>query len=98
MAICAGDLDCSLHLAIDVAGAVCIVAKMAVDALHAEIDMDRIEVHGLLKLLRVGGRNDVVAVVEQIALSVALEDRPEIPTMPVIVGELRVAELWVELA
>src|SRR5208283_4701124 len=71
---------------------------MAVDALHAEIDMDRVEMDGLLEFLRVVRRDDVVAVVEEVAVAVALEDRTEIPAMPVIVGELGVVEPRVQLA
>src|SRR5438270_12515739 len=92
------DLDCRLHLAVKVAAAVIVLREMTVDALHAEIDMDRIKMHCLLEFLRVGGRDDVVAVVEQIALAVTLEDRAKIPTVAVVVGEFGVGELRVELA
>src|ERR1700758_2514624 len=53
---------------------------------------------GLLESLGISRRNDVVAVVEQVAFAVALEDSPKVPTMPVIIGELGVVKLWVELA
>ena len=67
MAIGAGDLDRRLDLAVDVSAAMAVLREVAVGALHAEIDMDRVEVHRLLELLGVARRNDVVAVVEQVA-------------------------------
>jgi hypothetical protein len=75
-----------------------VLREVAVDALHAEIDMDA-EVmctafsnffgsfvgHRLALRRRAG------------ALAVALEDRAEVPAVAVVVGELRVLELRVEL-
>ena len=98
VAVGAGDLDRRLHLAIDMAVAVSVIGEMAVDAMHAEIDMDRVEMHRLLEFLRVVGRDDVVGVVEQVALAVAFVDGAEIPAVSVVVGELGVLELRVELA
>jgi hypothetical protein len=83
---------------LNVAAAVRIVIEVAVYALHTEIDVNRIEMNGLLEFLRIVGRNDVVAVVEQVALAVALVDGAEIPAVTVIVGELGVLELRIELA
>ena len=53
--------------------------------------------HGLLEFLRIVVRDDVVLVVEQIAVAVALEDGAEIPAVAVIIGKLRVLELRIEL-
>ena len=73
VAIGAGDLDRPLHLAIDVAAAVRVLAEMAIDALHPELDIDRFEMDGLFELLRVVVGDDLVAVVEQIPLRSCLK-------------------------
>ena len=96
MAIGAADLDRRGDLAIDVAVAVAVLGEMAVDAVHAGIDMDRRHVDRLLELLGVLRRDHVVGGVEQVALAVALVDGAEIPAMAVVIGELRVLQVGIE--
>ena len=55
-----------------------------------------LEVDGLLELVFVVVRNDVVVGIQQIALAVALVHRAKHPAVAVEIGELRVLELRVE--
>ena len=66
--------------------------EMAVRTLHAFLQMDILEMHGTLK---VTVRNDIVFLVQPVALLILLEDGPEDPAVPVIVGELGMFQLWV---
>src|SRR5688572_12766251 len=97
MAVDAIDLDRVPRLAVQLAVAVIVLVEMAVDALHAALEVNVLEVNGLAELLRVVVRNDLVVGVEQLAFAIALVDRPENPAVAVEVGELRVLELRVEL-
>ena len=97
VAVLALDLDRAHDLGLDVAVAVAVLREVAVDALHAQVDVHRREVHGLLELLRVVVGDHLAVRVEQVALAVAREDRAEVPAVAVVVGELDVLELRVEL-
>ena len=74
-----------------------VLREMAIDAVEALVEVDRLEVHGLAELLRVVVGDHLSVLVEERALAVALEDRAEVPAVAVVVGELRVLELGVEL-
>ena len=96
VAILALDFDRAHDFGLDVAVAVIVLGEVAVDALHADIDVDRLQVHGLLPLVRIVVLDDLAILVEQVALAVARIDAAEIPAVAVIVGELRVVQLRVE--
>ena len=81
--------------------AVGILAEVTIRAMHADVEMDRGQVHGLLgirriEFFRIGVGDRVVVLVEQGAFAVALEYRAEIPAVAVIVGKLRVLQSRVE--
>ncbi len=96
VAILALDLDRAHDLGLHVAVAVVVLREVAVDALHADVDVDRLQVHGLLPLVRIVVLDDLAILVEQVALAVARIDAAEVPAVTVIVGELRVVQLRVE--
>ena len=79
MAVQALDLDVVAVLAVDLPVAVLVLREVAVHAVHADVDVDRRHVHGLLELLRIVVGNLLAVLVEQMALAVTLEDRAEIP-------------------
>ena len=64
--------------------------------MHADIEMDRGEVHRFLEFLRIFVVDRLVLFIEQRALAITLEDIAEIPAVAMIVGELRVFEGGVE--
>ncbi len=78
--------------------AVRILREVAIDAVHADIHVNRGHLYRLLPLLRIVVGNDVSLGIEQVALAITLVDRAEIPAVTVIVGELRVLQLRIELA
>ena len=105
MAVDALDLDGVSRLALEPPVAVHVLLEVTVDAMHALLEVDVLQVHGdagaavraafdgrlegHLSVLRRDVRDDVAAGVEQAALAVVLEDRAEHPPVPVEVGELR---------
>ena len=93
VAVRAFDLDRRRDLAVEVPVAVRVLAEMAVDAVHADVEVYRREVHRSLRVrriepLRILVGDDIAVLVEQVALAVALVDRAEIPAVAVVVGEL----------
>ena len=98
MAVGAIDFDRGRHFAVNVAVAMAVLGKVAIDALHALFHVDRGQVHGFLELVRIVVVNDGALGVEQRALAVALEDGPKIPAVPVVVGKLGVFQAGIELA
>ena len=64
--------------------------EMAVDALHPPGEVDVLQMDRLRELIRVIMVDRLIVEREQSPLAVLLEDRPEDPAMPVIVGELGV--------
>src|SRR5262249_56710266 len=72
VAVGAVDLDRRSDLAVDVAVAVRVLREVAVDAVHAEVEVDRREVDGFLELLRIVVRDRLPLRVEQRAFAVAL--------------------------
>ena len=97
MAVPAANFHGVRHLAIDPAVAVRVLGEMTVDAMHADVQMDRRHVHRLVELLGIVRADHVAIGAEQVALPVLLEYRPEIPAVAVVVGELGVFELWIEV-
>src|SRR5439155_27133013 len=71
--------------------------KMAIDALHAAVQVNILEVDGFSELLRSISRNNLVIQIQEVAFAVLLEDSAENPAMPMIVGELRVLEFRIQL-
>ena len=96
MAIIAADFDRRRSLAIKMPVAMHILLEMAVHAMHALLQMDGLHMHRFLELLGIVGIDNLAFGVEQIALAVLLEDRAEIPAMTVIIGKLRILELWIK--
>ena len=90
-----------------------ILAEVAVGALHPLLGMDVHHVDGLAgrvlacrgelwrvdlaEFFRVVVGDDLAVRVQQIALAVALEDRPEVPPVAVIIGELGVLQLGIQV-
>src|SRR4029450_5516734 len=102
------DLDGVAYFAVELPVAVHVLLEVAVDAVHALLEMDVLQVDGHARLAEaraldrrgrvLGSRvaHDVVAGVEQPALAVVLEDGAEHPAVAVEVGELGERELVVQ--
>ena len=84
------------HFGLDVAVAVIVLRVMAIDALHADVDVNRLQMHGLLPFVGIVVVDDLFVLVEQVALAVARIYAAEIPAVAVIVGELRILQLRIE--
>ena len=93
VAIDAIDLDGGARFAVELAVAVAVLLEVAVDAVHALVEVDVLQVDGLLELVGIVEGDCLVVLVEQVALAVVLEDGAEDPAVAVVVGELRVLEL-----
>src|ERR1700692_1179044 len=93
VAIDAIDLNRVAGLAIQLAVAVAVLLEVAVDAVHAELEVDVLQVDGLLKLVFVLGGDGLAVFVEKVALAVAAEDGAEDPAVAVEVAELGGLEL-----
>ena len=98
MAILAHDFDRGGNFAVDVTGAVVILGKVTIDAMHTLVEVDRRHVHGFLELLRIVVRDHITLVVEQVALAIATENGSKVPAMTVIIGKLGVVQLRVHFA
>ena len=96
VAIGAINLHRCRNLAVDMPVTMRILRKMAVDAMHAHIEMNRCQVDGLLKFFRIGIVDRFVFFVEQRALAVSFEYVTEIPAMAMVVGKLGVFQRWIE--
>ena len=97
MAVPAADLDDIPHLRVElaVAAAVTVGGPVAIDALHALLDVNVLEVDRLLEPIGIGIRNELVGRVEEPAVAVPLVDPHEVPPMPVGVAELDMPHLRV---
>ena len=73
-----------------------VLREVAVGAVHPLLEVDVLQMHGLLELVGIVEGDDLVVGVEQVAFAVALVDGHEVPAVAVIVGELRVLRLGVE--
>src|SRR3546814_6631101 len=58
---------------------------------------DELALTFLTPVLRIVRIDHVASLVEQVALAVALEDRAEVPAMPMVICELRVLQRGVEV-
>src|SRR5271157_4137127 len=96
VAIGAIELDGRARLAIQLAVAVAVLLEMAIDALHALLGVNVLQMDGLPEFIRIVGGNDFAVGIEQIALTVTLVDGAENPAVAVKVGELRLLELLIE--
>ena len=96
VAVLTFDLDVVAVLAVDLAVPVLVLREVTVDAVHPLLEMDVAEVHGLLEFVGIVERDARVVRVEQVAFAIALEDSHEVPTVAVIVGELRLLRLRVQ--
>ena len=74
--------------AVQMAVAVAILLEVAVDAVHAFVEMDVGQVDGLLELLRVFEIDLVVVLVQPVAFAIVLEDGAVDPAVAVEIGEL----------
>ena len=95
MAVPAADLDRFPHLRVELAVAVGVTGPVAVDALHALVEVDVLEVHGALEALGIAVGHDLVVAVQQPSVAVALVDADEMPAMPVLVAELHLLHVAV---
>lgn len=71
--------------------------EVAIDALHAPGKVDILQVNRLGKLLRIIVSDRLIVQRLQRALAVFLENRPEDPSVTMVVGELRVFQLGIQL-
>ena len=97
MAIHAIDLDRVGDFGLDIAVAVGVAGEVTIDAVHAELQVERLHVHCLLEFIGIVVRHDVAVAIEQVALAVFLEDGAEVPTVAVIVGELGVLRFGIDV-
>jgi hypothetical protein len=97
VAILASDLYSLSHFSVDVPIAVRVLSKVAINALHAEIDMDVLKMYGLLKLSRIIKGDYLAVFIEQVSLSITLVHGSKVPAVSVVIGELRGIKLWVEV-
>lgn len=72
-----------------------ILGKVAVNAMHANFDVDRTHMHSFCEFLRIIRIDDRAIRIQQIALAVFLEDGAKIPTMTVVVCKLSVLKCGV---
>jgi hypothetical protein len=96
MAIFARDLDCGAWFVVQIAVAVRVLVEVAIDAVHAALEMYVGEVHGLAELRRVVRRDDAVLRIEQVAFAVAFVNFAKHPTVAVEIRKLRVAQERIE--
>ena len=89
VAVAAVDLDGVAHGAVELAVAVAVLQEVAVDAVHALLEVDVLEVDGLRELVRIVGGDDLALAVDEQALVVHLVDRLVDPAVAVEVRELR---------
>ena len=74
-----------------------VLLEVAVDAVHPLLQVDVLQVHGLLELLRILGRHDLAVLVQQIAVPVALVHVAEQPTVAVEVRQLHLLQRGVHV-
>ncbi len=96
VAVDAPNLRRGAGLAVEVAVAVVVAAEVAVDAVHPLLEVDVLEVHGLVELLRVREVDRPALRVEEIALLVVPVHVAEDPAVAVEVVDLGVRQLRVE--
>src|SRR6266568_1397483 len=84
-------------LTVEIAVAMHIGKKMAIDALHASVQMNIFEMDRFGELLRRIRRNNLIIQIQQVAFAVLLENSAENPAVPMIVGELRVLQFRIQL-
>src|ERR1700683_2997357 len=74
-----------------------VLLEMAIGAVHPFFQMNVAQLHALLKLVLVVGRDNVALRIQEIAFAIALIHRAKHPAMAMKVGELRMLELLVKL-
>ena len=97
MAIHAIDLHCRARLPINFPVAVIILREMAIRALHAFLQMNVGQVHGLLKLLRIVERDRLPVLVQPVPFSIVVINPAKHPAMPVKIRKLRRLQFGIEL-
>ncbi len=90
MAIHAIDFHGVARFTVQIAVAVVVLPEMAIDAVHAFLEMNVAELDRFLEFVLVVVRNHVAHRIQQIALAVALVNRAKHPAVAVEIGELRV--------
>src|SRR5262249_13374974 len=98
MAINTRNLDRLRDFTIDIAVAVIVTSVVTINAMHTFVHVYGGHMDRFLELLRIIVTDDRALGIEQIAMTVALEDGAEVPAMSVIVGELSIVQLGIELA
>jgi hypothetical protein len=61
----------------------CVLPKMAIDAVHSLLEMNVVKVNGFFKSLWIVRRDNVVLRVKQVSFSITLEHLPEHPAVAV---------------
>ena len=96
VAVLAVDLHRGGDLAVNMAVAVGVLGKVAVDAVHALVQVNGGHVHGFLELVGIIVLDHGALGVQQVAGAVALEYGAEVPAVAVVVGELGIGQGRVE--
>jgi hypothetical protein len=81
------------RLSVELAVAMVVLNKVAVDAVHSLVQMDVCQMHRLSELVRIVEGNDVALGVQEPALTVVFVYGAEDPSMTVKIGELRVLQI-----
>src|ERR1041384_3602616 len=69
---------------------------MTIDAVHATLEMNVVEMYGLAELCRIVKRNNISLCVQKVSFSISLINFAKHPAMAVEVGKLGVAQECVE--
>src|SRR5258705_13571125 len=97
MTVLASNLDRGAWLVVEIAVAVRVLSKMAVNTMHPFVEMNIVQVNGLFEFIRIVRRNQPALRIEQISFPIALEDFPKQPTVTMKITELRIPEEQIEL-
>src|ERR1043165_8045248 len=96
VAVFTRNLDRRARFVVEIAVAVRVLAEVTINAVHAALGVNVVEMHGLAELRGILRRDDVAVRVEQISLAIAFEDFAKQPAMSMKVRELRVAQQRIE--
>src|SRR5260370_18158 len=96
MAIDAVDLDGSAGLAVNFSGAVVVLCKVAIIALHPFFQMDIGEVDGFPETVGILEGDLLSVLVQPVPFAVVIQHRAENPAVAVKIGELRGLQLLIE--
>ncbi len=76
------------RLAVETPIAVIVLGEVTIDAMHAFLQMNVLEMHRLLELVRIVRRDGLSVLVEHLTVEIALVHRAVVPAMAMKIGEL----------